>query len=176
MAKSTIYLDDTAPHGTQLLEKEKHIKMAIKLLVKAVDLLKSAGAGPAHRSSCLALDAGQFALRKVAKLRQEALHERPKSDRPLPCTIRELMREDGTLRAIAYMKAAGRRPSAVGITFRTGRQQSMNTTFSVVDRDITEVYNIAVLAFAEHLGVASNRSLVGKMLGTREAFMKRYGL
>lgn len=176
MAKSTIQVEGSHCNENALIKKEQAIKDAVKLLENAATLLESAGAVAAHRRTGQALDAARFALRKVENLKNKASNARPKGDRPLPSTLNEIKREDGTLRSISYMKGAGRRPPAIAICFRRGRKHSMTTTFSVVGRDINDIYSTAVNAFAEHLGVTSDKQLVNEMLGTREAFMKRYCL
>lgn len=89
---------------------------------------------------------------------------------------RALFRNDGALRYVSYMRQSGARPKVIQVAFRKPGEPPLTTCFTLVDRDFAMVYEAAVSALADHLGIAPGSPLRERMRTTAGDFLRRYGL
>lgn len=147
------------------------------LLGDAVKILQEEGVS-------VALSQGRRSLASVqAAMARDAVRRRAPAAKPLELVVRampqslsELVRNDGTLRFVSYMKASGRRPAVVAVSFRMTGAPNLTTTFSLDGRDFGPVYEAAVRALAGHIGVSDNPKIMSSMLATGQSFSTRYGI
>lgn len=160
------------------MESEKHkIKAAqagkaVKLLSQAVSLLEACGAVNAVDECRKALSSAELFATKHKDI-GSAETSRKRVERSMSTVAESLIRDDGTLRYVSYMRRAGKRPDVVAVSFRVPGLPSLTTSFTLEGREFYEVYKAAVFALAKHLGV-SDKCLVASMLATRNAFKDRY--
>lgn len=172
--ETTVLGDEPCNSRGELVENKRRLLKAKKLLERAVDLLQEADSTVVLNRTKAALASAEVAARRIGKREKEAAEAGPLKAYSMPRNRRELVRRDGTLRFLSYMKPAGRRPAVVAVSFRPLGLPSLTTTFTLVGREFGEVYEAAVRALAKHVGVANKRRLVMEMLSTRDAFSKRY--
>lgn len=158
-----------------LLEQAAQARKATRLLGQAVALLEASGAGTAVDRARLALSAAAEAA-EAFKAAAAGANARQRVAPSLPRDKGALIREDGTLRYVSYMKRSGKRPEVVAISFRVPGLPSLTTSFTLEERDFDVVYEAAVRALASHVGVSDDAVLVRAMLSTNRSFKSRYGL
>jgi len=159
----------------QRAEQATQVRKATRLLSQAVALLEACGATIAVDHSRQALSA-VFAAAEEHKAQAAAAKVRQRVAPSMPSDKELLIREDGTLRYVSYMKRSGKRPEVVAVSFRVPGLPSLTTSFTLVGREFDVVYEAAVLALARHVGVSDDVELFEAMLSTRSAFKARYGL
>lgn len=174
MGKSGFHLKDSGHYRGAMIENEKRLLKAKKLLEKAVELLQETESTVVLNRAKAALASADVAARRIGKRKKEAVQAGPPKVYSMPRNRRDLVRGDGTLRFLSYMKPAGKRPAVVAVSFRLLGLPPLTTTFTLDGREFNEVYEAAVSALAKHIGVSKRRGLVVEMLGTREAFLKRF--
>lgn len=164
-----------AMNAKQRSERAAQARKATRLLSQAVSLLEACGATIALDHSRLALSAAATAVEE-GKAHAAAANVRQRVAPTMPSDQGSLIREDGTLRHVSYMKQSGKRPDVVAVSFRVPGLRSLTTSFTLVGRDFDVVYEAAVRALARHVGVNDDAALVEAMLSTNTAFKTRYGL
>lgn len=87
-----------------------------------------------------------------------------------------IFRKDGTVRFVRYLKASGRRPAVVELTFRVPGKPALTTSYTVVERDFRSVYAKAIGALAEHIGVEEGSATWNDMKCSCDRFLARYKL
>ena len=151
-------------------------RKAVSLLRNAVQLLEACGVATAVDQSKLALSAAISVAEELKTKTKAAAKKRQRVVVAMPSDKASLIRDDGTLRYVGYMKEAGNRPAVVAVSFRTPGLPPLATSFSLVGRDFDGVYEAAVQALAAHLGLTDDVALMESMLSTKCAFKVRYGL
>ena len=149
------------------------LRKAMNKLCQAVALLETCGATTAVEHARSAITAAKAATHERMS---RASHAPQCVAKAMPCDQDFLIREDGTLRYVSYMKRSSKRPEVVAVSFRVPGLPSLTTSFTLVNRDFNLVYAAAVRALAQHVGVNNNPALVETMLSTSAAFKRRYGL
>lgn len=171
ISSSETVLDDIKKTGA----RATMLRKAIKRLCQTVDLLETCGVTTAVEHGRSAISAAKAAADEHLALSATSLVPLHAA-KSMPRDQDSLMREDGTLRYVSYMKRSNKRPEVVAVSFRVPGLPSLTTSFTLVERDFNVVYAAAVRALAEHVGVHGNPALVETMLSTSAAFKIRYGL
>lgn len=156
-------------------EQAAQARKAARLLSQAVALLEACGATHAVDHARLGLSAAEAAAEE-RKAQAAAANVRQRVAPSMPRDKGSLIREDGTLRHVSYMKQSGKRPEVVAVSFRVPGLPSLTTSYTLIGRDFNVVYDVAVRALAQHVGVIDDALLVEDMLSTSRAFKTRYGL
>lgn len=152
------------------------VRKATRLLTQAIALLEECGASIALGHGRLALLAAEAVAQRAHAAQAAALPVRVRSACVMPRDRHALMRDDGSLRHLCFMKRSGKRPDVVAVSFRVPGLPSLTTSFTLAERDFNAVYEAAVRALAKHIGVIDNEALVEDMIATNMAFKIRYGI
>lgn len=159
-----------------ILAKIANLRKVVRMLKIAIEKL-GGGDSPATLEHCqYALTAAETEISTARANLTSVPKARQQKAGTMPRDKSTLIREDGTLRYVVYMKKSGKRPDVVAIIFRGRGLPPLNTSFTLANRDINEVYRIAVLALARHVGVIDDAPLVESLLATSKAFQIHYGL
>ena len=156
--------------------RKTQVRKAARMLAQAIEMLEACGSKAAIKHGRRALAAVNAEVQKEQARQAETAMARPQPVRVMPRDQTALIRGDGTLRYVSFMKSAGRRPEVIAVMFRAPGLPALMTSFTLVNRDFDAVYEAAVRALAQHIGVIDNGPVVEAMLSTRIAFQKRYGL
>lgn len=158
------------------VRQHSQVRRATRLLSEAIVLLNACGVTSAVAHSRLALSEAEAVVQQALAAQAAAAKVRQRPVPPMPCNQSALIRSDGTLRYLSYMKRSGKRPAVVAVSFRVPGLPSLTTSFTLVDRSFEDVYEVAVRSLARHVGVIDDIDLLRDMLLTSNAFKTRYRL
>jgi hypothetical protein len=91
-------------------------------------------------------------------------------------SVEKFMNADGTIRGLVFCNPSKTRGAVLQVAIKRGSPDGFMTSMIVDGKDFRAVYREMVKAVAGHFGIAGNSDLIGKMHGSVEAFLAKYGL